>query len=77
MIDTSELGSIEKLLEEMNKFKGEKVFFMVTGAYGQVRNILLSQKFVEGVDFVNGFMFLSERFGFKSDFNTKPLFMEL
>ena len=77
IIDASTSDAGKKLLDAMTKFKGQKIFFILAGNYFQIRWFLLNQKFVENVDFVNGFMFLSEQAGVKVSFDTKPLLQAL
>lgn len=67
----------ENLIREMNANKGKIILFILAGNYPQIRNFLISQNFVEGTDFINGFLFLSERQGFKMNFDTKQLFKEI
>ena len=73
VIDVAELVFPEKLADEMNKFKGEKIFFIMLGNYWQVGRFLLSKGFVEGNDFVNALMFLSERQGLRQPFGSRFL----
>ena len=72
---------VAKFLEEITATKGEKIFFVLSIPYNyfQVRNFLLSKGFVEGVDFINATIFLSERYGVPFDFNriSRELVQEL
>ena len=67
----------EKLVRELTASKGKKIFFLFLKNYWPTRMSLVNQGFVEGMDFVNGFMFLSERYGFKFSFDTKPIVQEM
>ena len=75
VIDLAEGG--EMLIKRMNENKGKILLFVLTTNYWQVRNFLLSKNFVEGTDFINGFLFLSERQGFKINFDSKPIVQEI
>lgn len=44
----------------MNSFRGKKFYFILTVDYGNVRNILLQNNFVDGQDFINAMLFLPE-----------------
>ena len=65
--------SPEMLIQKLNEAKGEIILFVLTKNYRRVGNFLLNQKFIEGTDFINGFMLLSERHGFKFYFDSKPI----
>ena len=67
----------ENLIGAMNANRGKIILFVLAGNYPQIRDFLISQNFVEGTDFINGFMFLSERHGFKMNFDTKQIFKEM
>jgi hypothetical protein len=67
----------EKFLQEMNSFKGEIVLFILTENYWQIENFLLSEGFIEGTDFVNGYLFLSERQGVNFVFDSKTIVQDL
>ena len=67
----------EKLLSQLIRSRGEKVFFILVDNYQQVRAFLLRQNFVEGTDFINGAMFLSERHGFHFGFDTRSIVREM
>ena len=67
IIDASDSEAPKNLIESLAE--GQKVFFILAGNYWQVRYFLLSQNFVEGTDFINGFMMLSEQFGIKESFD--------
>lgn len=54
---------MQELINSMNKFKNEKIYFILVGDYNAVRNVLIQNKFIEGVDFVNGIMLLTEQQG--------------
>lgn len=71
IIDTSETNSVQRLLDEMTKSKDEKIFFLFVSNYWQLGTFLFIKNFVEGVNFVNAMMFLSERQGLKINFDTK------
>ena len=64
-------------LQILNDSKGEIILFVLTTNYWQVENFLLSKNFIEGTDFINGFLFLSERHGFKINFDNKPIVQEI
>ena len=67
----------EKLVEELNAAKGKAILFLLIKDYPQARNFLVNQGFVEGVDFANGFMFLSERHGLNLGFDSRPILQEM
>lgn len=71
VIDSS--MSEEKLIKELKKIKDKKVLFFFSAKYWKMRKNLKNNGFVEGVDFLNGFMFLSERYGPNFKFDTKSL----
>lgn len=75
VIDLAEGG--EMLVKRMNENKGKILLFVLAGNYWQIRNFLLRQNFIEGTDFINGFLFLSERQGFKINFDSKPIVQEI
>ena len=54
---------MQGLINSMNKFKNEKIYFILVGDYNPVRNVLIQNKFIEGVDFINGIMLLTEQQG--------------
>lgn len=61
-------GSLDVLIKALNQSKGKKIFFILLNNYGAVHKILTDNNFVENIDFINGFMFLSENQGIP--FNT-------
>ena len=67
----------EKLVKEMKSAKGKAIFFILIKNFWRVRFFLLNQGFVEGTDFVDGFMFLSERHGMNITFDTRPIVQEM
>lgn len=67
----------ENLIRELNANNGKILLFVLTGIYPQIRSFLTGQNFVEGTDFINGFLFLSERQGFKKNFDTRQIFREM
>lgn len=73
IINASQIDAGEILLDEMVKSKGTKIFILFVDYYYQIGRFLLSKNFQEGIDFVNATMFLSERHGFKPNFDTKPI----
>ena len=75
IIDVSEAGSSEKFFKELAK--RDKVFFLLLNDYWLMYSILKSQNFVDGTDFVNGIIFLSEQYGINVNFDTKPIVQEL
>ncbi len=60
----------EKFLQEITASKGEKIFFLLIGKenYHTSRMYLLSQGFIETVDFIDATIFLSERYASETDF---------
>ena len=67
----------EKLVKEMKSAKGKAIFFILIKNFWRVRFFLLNQGFVEGTDFVDGFMFLSERHGLNLGFDSRPILQEM
>ena len=67
----------ETLIREMNANRGKIILFILVGNYPQIRDFLTGKSFVEDMDFINGFMFLSERHGLKMNFDTKQIFKEM
>lgn len=67
----------DKFLSELENSKGKVIFFLLINNYWQARAFLLSQGFIEGTDFINGFMFLSERHGLTFNFDSKPIVQEM
>lgn len=67
----------ENLIRAMNANRDKILLFVLAGNYPQIRDFLTGQNFVEGTDFINGFMFLSERHGFKMNFDTRQIFKEM
>lgn len=67
----------ENLIQVMNANKGKIILFILAGNYSQIRDFLTGQSFVEDTDFINGFIFLSERHGFKMNFDTRQIFKEM
>ena len=61
----------DEFVQAIISTKGEKIFFVLANPYYyfQVQNFLLSQNFVEGVDFIDATIFLSERYGVPYNFN--------
>ena len=63
---------LNELANAMKESVGKKIYFMLTGGiYPQLRAALMQVGFVEGRDFINGEMFLSELHGVK--FNSYQL----
>ena len=56
--------SLKVLTKSMKKFHGKKVFFILAEGYVQLRNELMKAGFVEGRDFINAAMFLTNVNGF-------------
>ncbi|MBR5913064.1 MAG: glycosyltransferase family 8 protein [Selenomonadaceae bacterium] len=52
--------AIHKLIDSMKKSHGRKLYFIVTGSFSFFREELEKAGFVDGKDFVNGTVFLSE-----------------
>ena len=77
IINASQPDAMEILLDEMNKSKGEKIFFVVVPNYVQVAFFLIQHDFLESVDFFNATAFLSERHGFKVNFDTMQIVMSM
>jgi len=75
LIDSSSGG--DKFLSELENSKGKVIFFLLINNYWQARALLLSQGFIEGTDFINGFMFLSEQHGLTFNFDSKPIVQEM
>lgn len=73
IIDASQPNADGIFIEEMFKSKGKKIFILFVNNYYPIRNFLLRKNFVEGTDFINAVMFLSERYGFKDNFDTKAI----
>ena len=69
----------KRFLEAMNSANGEKLFFILSNPndYFQLKNWLSSQNFVEGVDFIDAAVFLSERYGIKTPFETTNILQAL
>ena len=77
IITASELDAGKKLFDAMTQSRGQKIFFILAGNYSQIRVLLLNQKFVENVDFVDGTIFLSDRFVPYMRFDTRSLLQAL
>ena len=45
--------NISNLLNSMNASRGKKFYFILTLDYGNIRNILLKNNFIDGQDFIN------------------------
>lgn len=58
------------LLGAMKRFRGQKIFFIMTQDSAALRNFLTRQGFVPNEDFVDGFEFFTEDHGIK--FNSYP-----
>ena len=54
---------IANLIKSMISSYGEKIYFIVFNDYNMIRNILIQNHFVEGVDFINGIKLLPESQG--------------
>lgn len=68
----------EHLIKELSYVKGEVLLFVLTNDnYPRLRNILIEHDFVEGEDFINGMVFLSERHGIKFRYDTRPIVKEM
>ena len=55
--------SLQKLIDAMKKAGGAKVFFVLVGDYLSIAHPLLQAGFVEGRDFLNAMLFLSDANG--------------
>ena len=64
---------VDKLIKELNDSNGEKIFYILTNNYWRLVSLLYKKNFAEGTDFVNAFTFLSERQGFKLDFDSRKI----
>ena len=65
------------LAEKLNALRGKVILFILIKDYPQLLDFLRNQNFVENTDFVNALAFLSERHGFKFNFDTQGLVQEL
>ena len=63
----------KNFLQKLNDSKGEILLFVLSDDYWKIRLFLISKNFVEGTDFVNGALFLSERHGVKFNLDTKEI----
>lgn len=77
VLDASAPDGGEKLLSALNESRGKKIFFILTSNYFAIRIALLQRGFVEGEDFVNGIMFLSEQHGVKTNFDSRAIVREM
>lgn len=70
---------VEKLVEELKAASGKTILFILMNNYNywRLKMFLLNQGFIEGRDFVNGFIFLSERHGINRDFDSRPIVQEM
>ena len=71
VMNLSEGGEI--FIKRMNENKGKILLFILANNYWQVRNFLIRRNFVENIDFINGFLFLSERHGVKFNLDSKEI----
>ena len=72
--------SANKILRKLNESKGKMCTFIFLDNYNkyqQLKMLLLNQGFDEYVDFLDATLFLTERHGFKRNFNTRQLVQEL
>ena len=60
-MDNSE--SLKTLIKNMEKSRGKKIFFVLVDNYIHLYEELIKAGFVEGQDFINAAMFLSEAHG--------------
>ena len=67
----------EVLALKLNALRGEAVLFAFVRNYPILLNFLQSKGFREGTDFVNALTFLSERHGFKFNFDTRAIVQEM
>ena len=72
-----ELPLNHKTLTNLQDSREKTLLFCFMDNYWQFRIFLLQQGFIENLDFVNGFMFLSESHGLKFGFDSKPLVQAL
>ena len=63
--------SLNVLAKSMAESRGKKIFFILFGDYEQLKTALINAGFVEGRDFINAAMFLSDANGVS--LNTYPL----
>lgn len=75
VISSSE--GIEEFLKKITALKEEKIFFLFVNSYIRMSNYLSSNNFVESRDYVNGFIFLSEKYSNNFKFNTTEIFKEI
>ena len=68
IIDASSPDAPKNLLQALNKHKGKKIFFLLAGNYWQLAMFLRQNNFIEGTDFFNGNLLLSEQYGVREDF---------
>lgn len=74
IIEVSQPDSFANIANLMSKEipikgSGNKVFFLLTGQYPFLRNLLINQQFIEGRDFINAITLLPEPYGPKIDTN--------
>ena len=49
----------QSIIDSLNQSNGEKIFFIMSDNYEQIGNILVANGFIEGEDFINAMLFLS------------------
>lgn len=73
LIDADDPNGGGKFLDALNESCGKKVVFILSVNYFAIRIALLQNGFVEGRDFVNGIMFLSEQYGVNLGFDSREI----
>ena len=66
IIASNSQESVQKLIKSLNKSRGRKIFFILEN-YPAVHSILTQAGFVEGRDFLNAMLFLSDAHGVPFD----------
>ncbi|MBR1579419.1 MAG: hypothetical protein IJ668_02845 [Selenomonadaceae bacterium] len=69
IVDASNSDALMKILNALRPLNGQrkKIFFIFSGNYLAFKNFLVSQKFVEGIDFVNAMPFVSHILGMPTE----------
>ena len=69
IVDASNSDALMKILNALRPLNGQrkKIFFIFSGNYLAFKNFLVSQKFVEGIDFVNAMPFVSHILGIPTE----------
>ncbi|MBR1579418.1 MAG: hypothetical protein IJ668_02840 [Selenomonadaceae bacterium] len=69
IVDASNSDALMKILNALRPPDGQrkKIFFIFSGSYPAFKNFLVSQKFVEGIDFVNAMPFVSYILGMPTE----------